>query len=195
MTDDLSRPVATSPDSEYSLSIDEAAQRYEHAGHPRTPRSIQRYCAKGHLDCRRLETPFGEKFLVTEASVAKHIAYIEEVRPVATSRDVPRQVATAVAPEQSQDQPRQEESTSADLSRQVATDARYIERVEKENDFLRKQIDMKDTQIGALLERDHETNALINGLQRMLAPLLSAPDGRRENKLSARDHDATRHEE
>jgi hypothetical protein len=38
----------------------EAAERYDYAGHPRTPRSIQRYCAKGHLDCRRIETPFGE---------------------------------------------------------------------------------------------------------------------------------------
>ena len=61
MTDDPSRLAATSPDSDYSLSIDEAAERYEHAGHPRTLRSIQRYCAKGHLDCRRVETQFGEK--------------------------------------------------------------------------------------------------------------------------------------
>ena len=85
MIDDLSRPVATTLDSEYTLTIDEAAERYDHAGHPRTPRSIQRYCAKGHLDCRRIETQFGEKYLITPASVSKHIAYIEEVRPVATS--------------------------------------------------------------------------------------------------------------
>jgi hypothetical protein len=44
--DDQPRHVATSPD-EYSLTIEEAALRYEHAGHPRTTRSIQRYCAKG----------------------------------------------------------------------------------------------------------------------------------------------------
>src|SRR5207248_488870 len=107
MTDDESRPVATTSDSEYSLSIDEAAARYEHAGHPRTPRSIQRYCAKGHLDCRRIETQFGEKYLITETSVAKHIAYIEEVRPVATSRDVPRPVATTVVQEVSHSEERQ----------------------------------------------------------------------------------------
>jgi hypothetical protein len=29
MPDDLSRPVATTPDSEYTLTIDEAAERYE----------------------------------------------------------------------------------------------------------------------------------------------------------------------
>ncbi|MGI8570805.1 MAG: hypothetical protein ACR2KT_18070, partial [Methylocella sp.] len=79
-----SRQDATTNDSDYILSIDEAAILYERAGHPRTPRSIQRYCAKGHLDCRRIETAIGEKYLITAASVAKHIAYIEEVRPTAT---------------------------------------------------------------------------------------------------------------
>jgi hypothetical protein len=188
MNDDMSRQAATNPDSDYSLSIEDAARRYEHAGHPRTDRSIQRYCAKGHLDCRRMETPFGEKYLITPASVAKHIAYIEEVRPTTTGRDVPRQVATDVAREQGHDTPRQEASTSPDESRRAATDARYIERVEGDNEFLRGQIAVKDTQIAALLERDHETNSLINGLQRMLAPLLAAPD-RKEEKGPSVPHD------
>src|SRR5580698_7733344 len=105
MTDDMSRLAATTPDSEFTLTIEEAALRYDHAGHPRTDRSIQRYCAKGHLDCRRMETPFGDKYLITPESVAKHIAYIEEVRPVATGRDVPRLVATDVAAEVHHDEP------------------------------------------------------------------------------------------
>src|SRR5450759_68951 len=130
MPDDQSRPVATSPDSDFTLSIDEALERYSRAGLPRTPRSIQRYCAKGHLDCRRIETTFGEKYLISPASIDKHIAYIEEVRPVATGRDEPRQVATDVAAQDSHGQSRQGTSTSADLSRPVATDTRYIERLE-----------------------------------------------------------------
>src|SRR5215471_17548405 len=99
MPDDLSRPVATTPDSDFTLTIEEAVERYARAGLPRTPRSVQRYCAKGHLDCRLIETAFGEKYLISPASVDKHIAYIEEVRPVATGRDEPRQVATSVGPE------------------------------------------------------------------------------------------------
>src|SRR3984957_14109474 len=130
MTDDQSRPVATSPDTDFIFSIDEALERYARAGLPRTPRSIQRYCAKGHLDCRRVETAFGEKYLISPASVDKHIAYIEEVRPVATGRDVPRQVATSVVAEESHDVPRQPAATSTDLSRQGATmtglEARYV---------------------------------------------------------------------
>src|SRR3954453_8671694 len=108
MNDDPPRPVATTPDSDFTLTIDEAAFRYEHAGHPRTSRSIQRYCAKGHLDCRRIETPFGEKYLITPSSVAKHIAYIEEVRPTTPGRDMPRPVATSLAQRDSTEEPRQE---------------------------------------------------------------------------------------
>ena len=50
-----------------------------------------------------------------------------------------------------------------------------MSQLEVENTFLKTQVSVKDTQIAALLERDHETNALINGLQRMLGPLLAAP--------------------
>ena len=143
---------------------------------------MQRYCAKGHLDCRRIETAFGEKYLISPASVDKHIAYIEEVRPVATSRDVPRQVATSVAAEQSHDEPRQEAPTSPDLSRPVATG--YVEQLEKRLDekdgeirFLRGEVAIKNDQIKDLTERARETNHLIAGLQKMLTPLLGGADG------------------
>ena len=180
MNDDASRPVATIPDSEYTLSIDEAAARYEHAGHPRTPRSIQRYCAKGHLDCRRIETAFGEKYLIAPASVAKHIAYIEEVRPTATGRDESRHVATESAPVERHDKPGPKAPTGPDLSRHDAAaeieSSRYVARLEGEVEFLRGQISTKDLQISELTERSRETNVLIGGLQRLLAPLLGSPD-------------------
>lgn len=88
---DQPRPVATTDDSDFTLTIDEALERYARAGLPRTPRSIQRYCAKGHLQCRLIETEFGEKYLISPRSVDKHIAYIEEVRQGTTSPDLSRQ--------------------------------------------------------------------------------------------------------
>jgi hypothetical protein len=183
MTDDQSRPVATTPDSEFTLTIEEAALRYEHAGHPRTDRSIQRYCAKGHLDCRRIETSFGDKYVITPASVAKHIAYIEEVRPVATGRDVPRPVATDVAAEERHDEPRRETPTSPDQSRPVAANDRFVQQLEmrlseKDNEigFLRSEVVVKNVQIKDLTERARETNHLIARLQTMLSPLLGTAE-------------------
>jgi hypothetical protein len=173
MTDDQSRLVATRPDNEFTVTIDEALERYSHAGLPRTPRSIQRYCAKGHLECRLIETSFGEKYLISPESIDKHIAYIEEVRPAAASRGKPRPVATSVAENESPEKPRHEPAPSTDLSRPVAT---YVSRLEGENEFLRGQIGAKDRTIEALLERDRETNHLIAGLQQMLTPLLGRPE-------------------
>jgi hypothetical protein len=184
MTDDLSRRVATTDDSDFTLTIDDALERYARAGLPRTPRSIQRYCAKGHLQCRLIETEFGEKYLIAPTSVDKHIAYIEEVRSAATrpdlsrhdvtSRDQSRPVATTVVPEESHDEPRRDAPTGTDQSRPVAT--AYVERLESENEFLRGQIGVKDNTIAALLERDRETNILVGQLQKMLTPLLGRPD-------------------
>jgi hypothetical protein len=180
MNDDTSRLVATSPDNDFILSIEEAVERYAHAGLPRTPRSVQRYCAKGHLECRRIETPFGEKYLITPASVAKHIAYIEEVRPDATGRDLSRQVATPVAVQESHEDEQQPRATTNDEPRPVATSPdyseKYMNRLEGENAFLREEIGIKNTQIKELTERSRETNHLFGGLQRMLAPLLGQPD-------------------
>ena len=178
MTDDASRPVATRPDSDFTFSIEQALELYTTAGLPRTPRSVQRYCAKGHLQARLVETEFGEKYLINPESVAKHIAYIHEVTP-ATGRDASRLVATS----RDSEKPKEiRPATGADQPRSVATSpdlSRYVERVESENEFLRGQIGVKDTQIKELTERARETNILIGGLQKMLSPLLSAPEPRR----------------
>jgi len=189
MIHDLSRPVATTPDSEFTLTIDDALERYARAGLPRTPRSVQRYCAKGHLDCRRIETQFGEKYLISPASVDKHIAYIEEVRPVATGRDVPRQVATTVVAEKSHDDLHYPAATTPDLSRPVATE--YVQQLEKRLDekdgeitFLRTEVSIKNDQIKDLTERARETNHLIAGLQKMLSPLLSRAEEPRAEPLT-----------
>ncbi len=182
-SNDVSRPAATHGDSDYSLSIEDALARYEAAGIPRTRRSVQRYCANGAIDAHRIETPFGDKFLITPESVDRHIAYIHEVRPVVTSHDRSRPVATNAAVESAGgfelatgDDKARPSVASSDVSRPVAASARIVEMLERENQFLREQIGVKDKQIADQLERAHEVNSLVSGLQRMLAPLLSGPD-------------------
>lgn len=177
MNNHPSRPVATRNDSDFSLSIDDALERYAKAGHPRTPRSVQRYCAKAHLQCRLVETGFGEKYLIAPESVDKHIAYIEEVTP-AIGRDKSGHAATGRTLEINTAELQREVPTPPDLSRQDATSpdtSRYVAQLEKENEFMRDQIGVKDTQIKELTERARETNMLVAGLQKLLAPLLSAP--------------------
>jgi hypothetical protein len=176
-----------SPDHQYSLSIEQTAELYAAAGHPRTVRAIQKYCALTKLDCHKVETETGEKYLVAPYSVERHIAYINEVRPVATRRDQSRTDASVRAMENKDEQPRTEPANSNERPRTDASvrtnDDRYVERLESEVEFLRGQVGTKDAQIKELTERSRETNLLVAGLQKMLTPLL----GRGEDRSGRQD--------
>ena len=197
---DVPRQDTTATDTDFTLSLEEVAERYAQAGHARTLRSLQRYCVGGHLDAVKIATTTGDKYLVTPQSVARHIAQIKEfaaLEAVATFRDVSRPVATAVAPETpAAPEPiysQQELAVTPDMSRQGATEpaatgetSRYVAQLERQlevarddRDFLREQINRKDRTIEALIERDRETNVLVRGLQEMLTPLLGG--GRRRD--------------
>jgi hypothetical protein len=102
---DQPRPVATAGDNDFTLSIEQVSERYAVAGHPRTIRTLQRYCASGHLNAQKIATSLGDKYLVTPLSLARHIAQIQELGAlytVATSRDRPRHAAMPVAHQTSQ---------------------------------------------------------------------------------------------
>ena len=63
-------------------------------------------------------------------------------------------------------------------------DASYAAFLEKQLDRAHQQIDVKDRQIDALLERDRETNILIQGLQNGLTRLLNRLPGREQDDYS-----------
>ena len=161
-----------SPEQQYTLLIEETAELYAKAGHPRTLRAIQKYCALSKLDCHKVETATGEKYLVAPYSVERHIAYINEVRTVANGRDQTRTDASVRPLENKAAAERGQPAPSGEQTRTAATipqiEDRYVTRLEDE-------MDVKDRTIGALLERDRETNILVSQLQRMLGPLLPAP--------------------
>jgi len=181
MADDHTRPSANGSEHEFALTIDEAADRYTAAGHPRTIRALQKYCARGDLECQKAETAFGHRYMITPASVARHIAQIEDVSQT-PGREQPRTVATGrpLHPSQPTDV-----EASETVREQPRPDA-YVKRLEGENEFLRGQIGQKDKTIDALLERDRETNILVGRLQEMLTPLLGRPDGVRPGDGEAR---------
>jgi len=123
---DMPRQVTTSTDTDYTLSLEEVSDRYAMAGHPRTLRSLQRYCVNGHLDAQKIATATGDKFLVTPSSVARHIAQIDELATLefaATGRDMSRPVAT---PTTAQVNPQEQESPTTiegDTPRLAPTEA------------------------------------------------------------------------
>jgi hypothetical protein len=123
---DLSRQDATDNDTDFSLSLEEVGERYERAGHPRSLRTLQRFCASGHLDARKIATMTGDKYLVTPQSVARHIAQIVEfsqLDAVATGRDRTRHVATTSVLEESAatTAPENGSYTEPDTARQATT--------------------------------------------------------------------------
>jgi hypothetical protein len=196
MSDDQPRTDANSrdrlPNHQYSLSIEQTAELYAAAGHPRTVRAIQKYCALTKLDCHKVETETGEKYLVAPYSVERHIAYINEVRTDATRRDQSRTDASVRPLENNDEQPRTDPANKHEQSRTDATvrgtEVAVASALERENetlrnerDFLRSEISVKNEQIKDLTERARETNHLIGGLQKMLSPLLGARTDRQDD--------------
>jgi hypothetical protein len=179
MTDTTeARPAAPSDVHHYTLTVEETAQRYEKAGVPRTIRRIQKYCARGDLDCKKVETDFGEKYFISEESIERHIAQIRDAQDAA-GRAQPR----PDAPERSletNDVPKENEATPSDAPVRPDAGGRnfqdlYIQQLETENAFLRDQTVV-------LLERVKETNVLTQGLQRLLSPLLRSPEKSEDDK-------------
>src|SRR5208282_3399123 len=102
--------------------------------------AIQKYCALTKLDCHKVETETGEKYLVAPYSVDRHITYINEVRTVANGRDQTRTDANVRAMENKG----YEGTNSREQSRTDAAvrgpEDRYVGLLERENEFLRGQV-------------------------------------------------------
>ena len=184
------RPTAT----EYPLTLEEVSRLFDEAGLPRNVRTLQRYCAAGRLDCIKEETATGLAYFVDPVSVERAIKQLaqlhgltNEVRRGATSEDMPHSVAQATEPLLTPDAPRpsaadrdniieifaeRQSTPEPDTPGMVAVLERENALLREQKDFYRNQVEVKDTQIAALLERDRETNYLVRGLQTMLAPLL-----------------------
>ena len=99
MSDAPARPAAPIDESAYTVSIEEAADRYAEAAFPRPIRRLQKYCARGDLECRKVETASGEKYLITPESIERHIAYIKETSGRAQARPGAAERTTEISQE------------------------------------------------------------------------------------------------
>lgn len=65
--------------SHYSLTIEDAVLMFQEAGLPRTKRSIQKACKRGHLDCTLSDTDTGQRYFITEDSVRRRIDELNQI--------------------------------------------------------------------------------------------------------------------
>jgi hypothetical protein len=183
--DEQPRTDANAYDQAYTLTVEEAAALYEAAGFARTMRAIQKYCFRGDLTAIREQTTFGERYRITPASVARHIEQIEQLSQ-ANRRDRTRLDANVRTDSIEPMQLENEGPSVREQPRPDAADDRYVGQLEKENAYLRgqndkkdQQLERRDRQIEAMIERDRETNILIERLQSHI-PMLPQSDRRGE---------------
>lgn len=183
--DEQPRPFANGDEQAYTLTVEEAAALYEAAGHARTPRAIQKYCFRGDLTAIREQTTYGERYRITPASVARHIEQIEQLSQ-AHRREQPRPDASVRIEEASNQSEKNDNASGREQPRPDVADDRYVGQLERENSYLRdqnekkdQQLERRDRQIEAMIERDRETNILIERLQNHI-PMLPQPDRRGE---------------
>ena len=182
MTDNPGQ-VATGRDTAYSLNVEEAATLYARAGHPRTLRTVQRYCASGHLDCVKEATMLGDKYFIEPSSVARHISQIEELIALdtrASRRDTSRPVATAVAAENRNAHDPLPHATEHDMSWPVAQEQSLEHHTNTVGDGVR-QNPTHPTAVSRPVATDElETSRYVVGLEREVERALEDRDFLRE---------------
>jgi hypothetical protein len=182
------------------LTVQDAVTYCQSNGLSRTPKTIRKWAMRSHLlepgagdvVARSQDTENGFRWLIERNSLDVKIAQELEfdsrkkaetfvpnlLEPVVTGAD-------GVEVVQVNEQATEQLGTSSNPFEAVQTlphpDAAYVTFLEKQLDRAHQQIDVKDRQIDALLERDRETNILIQGLQGGLTRLLNRLPGREQD--------------
>jgi hypothetical protein len=130
----------------------------------------------------------GYMYLVTPESVERHLSQLKQfgaTTGVAVDRGEPRLATVDVAEKGDPVSVQRPSATVDDRPRPAATEtpskSPYESQLENENSFLRSQITVKDSQIMVLqetvkhiIERDKETNVLMQGFQGLFSKLLGS---------------------
>ena len=83
---DTSRNDAAERDqARHTLSAEETSAIFADAGVPRSVRTVQRYCQKGHLACITVDTEISEKYLIDRNSVERRIKELQQLDRILSS--------------------------------------------------------------------------------------------------------------
>lgn len=198
----LSAPVRTGAliETEW-LTVQDAVLRCTELGLPRTPKTVRKWAQRsaelpagsGDVVVQRQDTENGFRYLISRASLDVKIeqekAFEGQKEPVPTGEHGSTPVGTGeemFAPVPSLEPGAETNASEHSSSTPVRTGAAdqsssYAAMLERQLERAHQQLDVKDRQIDALLERDRETNVLIQGLQGGLTRVLQAlPGGNRD---------------
>ena len=186
---------------DYTFSVEEVLMRLREVGIEKSKDTIQRYCREGDLDCQKLG--MFRRYFATEASLELLIEKFQPDADALTSTQVHEgtDVEELEEPQVLEAAPIRDvienHDPHAGASTRVQTDegAAGNSLVEFSKDEIRvknKQLEVKDEQIAAMLERDHETNILIRGLQDRFGDAFALLIGKSHIQGNDRE-DQTRH--
>lgn len=110
--------MATRPDtSEYTLNVDDAVLLFDQAGVSRDPRTIERNCKDGQLNCIKVETVNASKYMIDRTSVDIRIKQLKAVTKLSVKLD-----PDVSGHAETHRDPSGQVATHLDASRNVATD-------------------------------------------------------------------------
>ena len=175
----------------HSVTIKQASPLFADLQAPRAPRSVQRFCDTGYLDCVRVRGAKGDRYFVSRVSVEK---YAEELRQISAIASIGVE-ARNDAPER--DEARRGAPTHSDAAPQQASElGADSKRVADENINLRIDNRAKEQVINMLMGERRETQTQLQDISYRLGSAesrlaqLDAPKGSED---LAR-HDAPEHD-
>lgn len=139
------------------VTVEEAAQTFEEQNLPRSKRAIRRYCQRGSLDCKPIDT--------TNAQEQHAISVVSIHRFIGEQRQLYAATGRSARPARS-GQDRTAPDRTGPLTASLPQET--FDLLKGELSIKNRQLQAKDDQIRELLERDRETHILIQQLQHML---------------------------
>lgn len=150
------------------LDIREAEALLRELGIARTTRTIQRFCQRGELEARLVPTENGSRYIIRQNSIEAFADRFHEILPAGGFTPKTEEHVSGSTNEPTN--VRSTNSRSGTHMDQILTlKDEQISLLSSQLDTANKQIAIKDEQIGAMIERDHETNVLIQNLQQLVA--------------------------
>lgn len=179
------------------LDVEQTATLLNERGISRTIRTIQKMCKRGDFDAKLVPTENGVRYIINDQSIEDFITRHNQKLPssslepeegqetVRTAESQPIEPAPSSNPEPKPEAEQSPEPHHSHLREIISIKDEQIDMLQSQLATANNQIAMKDEQIGEMLERGHETNHLIQNLQRMIG----LPERRSSSRFEDRSID------